>query len=174
MVYKPFGNSRRIQKRVLGIDPGIANTGLAIVETSGNGYQLVTARLIKTEPNQQETERLLTLFNSVDALLNDFQVDLCSVERIFHNRNVKSSIKTGKAIGAILTAVARHAVPSLEITPQQVKAASGLGMRASKADVQKMLCRMLKVSELNDHIADACGAAIAGGLVSERDTTGKT
>ena len=149
---------------VFGIDPGLANTGLAIVEKRAGRYQLVSARRIQTEPNQRETDRLLTLFNSVDALLNDFQVDLCCVERVYHNRNVSSSIKTGKAIGAMLTAVARHAVLSLELTPQQVKSASGLGMRASKADVQIAMCRLLNVERLNNHVADAAACAVAGML----------
>lgn len=151
---------------VLGVDPGIANTGLAIVKRAGAGnYELVTARLVKTEPNTSESDRLLKIYQSVDGLLNEFHVDLCCIERIYHNRNVSSSISTAKATGAIMIAVARCGIPILEITPQQVKCASGLGARASKADVQKMMGRLLKRKKLNNHVADAAACAIAGGLV---------
>ena len=103
---------------VLGIDPGIANTGLAVVSHDTGSYRLIASRLVCSSPRERQPERLLHIYNHVFGLLNEFAVDIAAVERVFHNRNVSSSISTATAIGAVGVAVGCHAVDMIELTPQ--------------------------------------------------------
>ena len=153
-------------KRVLGIDPGIANTGLAIVSLAKAKYRLLHAERVKTSPEKDDAVRLLEIFEAVADLSRQFDLNSIAIERVFHNQNVSSSITTGKVIGAVEVAAALRGIPTLELTPQQIKSTSGLGSQASKADMQAMMCRILDQKRLNPHVADACGAAIAGCLRS--------
>ena len=152
----------------LGVDPGIANTGLAIVVRSTSGYKLVALRCVTSKPNEPEAERLLKIYSNVFGLLNEHTIDLAAIERVYHNKNVSSSIKTGKAIGAVLCAIGAHAKTAIEVTPQQVKKASGLTLqKADKAAMIRAMSRLFGVREacLNSHTADAAATAMAGLLI---------
>lgn len=150
--------------RSLGIDPGIANTGLAIVESDGSRYALLKTRLVTSSPKERETERLLHIFNNVQGLLNEFRVDNVAIEKVYHNKNVSSSIKTGKAIGAAMVGVATHASDVVELTPQQVKRASGLSSRANKENIIRAVRHLFGVEVATHHEADAALCGLAGCL----------
>ena len=145
------------RETVLGVDPGIANTGLAIVVRTGSGYKLKALRCIESKADEPEPQRLLKIYDTVDALLTKHNVDLAAIERVYHNKNVSSSIKTGKAIGAVLCAIGAHAKTAIEVTPQQVKQSTGLGGKADKECVRRAMARILRVDPklLNAHTADA-------------------
>ena len=90
----------------LGIDPGIANTGLAIVVRTPSGYKLVDLRCVRSKADEPEARRLHKIYDAVDGLLSVHTLDVAARERVYHNKNVSSRIKTGKAIGAVLCAIA--------------------------------------------------------------------
>ena len=149
---------------VLGVDPGIANTGLAVVSRSLSGYQLLASQWVKSTPKAPKAERLLGIYEAVSALLDTHACALVSIEKCFHNKNVSSSQSTGAVIGAVMCTAASLGVPVVEITPQQVKASTGMGGRCDKKMVVKMMSRLLKQKTLNPHVADAAACAIAGAL----------
>ena len=149
---------------VLGVDPGIANTGLAVVSRSLSAYRLLESQLVKSTPNLPKAERLLGIYEQAFILLRDFNCDLVSIEKCYHNRNVSSSQSTGAVIGAVMCASALMHVPVVEVTPQQVKASTGLGGKCDKEMVVKVMTRLLKQKTLNNHIADAAACAVAGAL----------
>ena len=147
----------------LGIDPGIANTGLAIVEMKNGRYELVKARSVRSTPKEIQTERLLKIYNQVVGILTEFDVEAVAIEKVFHNQNVSSSITTGKAIGAAMLGAAAHGKKVLELTPQQIKRASGLSLgEADKSNLTKMASRIFRAKITNHHIADAAFCALAG------------
>ena len=155
--------------RCLGIDPGIANCGLAVVESVNCGYRLLSSRHVSSRASDRETERALNIYNHIYGLLNEFSVDGVFMESVYHNKNVSSSIKTGKAMGAALVAVGCHALPVVELTPQAVKSACGVGS-ADKRMVLRISSRLFGVNIKSHHIADAalCGLAGCLRLRSER------
>ena len=148
----------------LGIDPGIANTGLAVVELNQHRYKLLTTQLITSTPKETESVRLLNIFEAVYETLDTKGLDITAVaiEKVFHNKNVSSSIKTGKAIGAVLCAAGQHDIPVIELTPQQVKCASGLSSKANKANLLRAASRLFGVEIATHHEADAAFCAVAG------------
>ena len=150
-------------KRVLGIDPGIANTGWAVVLKSPGGYLLVSEGLIQTDSKTSTGERLLKLYQSLSEVVATHSPSLISIERCFHNKNISASQSTGAVIGIVhLIAAQLGCCPVQEFTPQQVKAASGLGGRADKTQVQRMTGKIFQREQMNTHIADAVVCALAG------------
>ena len=146
---------------VLGVDPGIANTGLAVVSRSSK-YRMLSSQLVKSTPKKPKAERLLNIYEGAFTLLRDFNCDLVAIEKCYHNKNVSSSQSTGAVVGAVMCASAMLHVPVVEVTPQQVKAAAGLGGKCDKNTLVKVMSRLFKQQTLNNHIADAVACAISG------------
>ena len=158
---------------ILGIDPGIANTGLAVVAFEKHGYTLGKTELVKSTPNHSESIRLLKIYESVYEILDTkgLDIDTVAIEKVFHNRNVSSSISTGKAIGAALTAAAQHDIPVIELTPQQVKSASGLSNKANKDNLIRAASGIFKTEIKSHHTADAALCALAGILEQRSESS---
>ena len=148
----------------LGIDPGIANTGLAVVAFDKNCYTLKKTLLVKSTPKQDESHRLLKIYEAVYEILDTEAPSITSVaiEKVFHNKNVSSSISTGKAIGAAIIAASQHDIPIIELTPQAVKKASGLSHRADKDNLIRAASGIFKTQIKSHHTADAALCGLAG------------
>ena len=149
-------------KLCLGIDPGIAHTGWAVVVRSARGYSLIADGLIQTQSKASTDDRLLAIYKSISEVVATNLPDRIAIERCFHNKNVSSSMTTGAVIGVVQLVGAQIGIEVSEYTPQQVKACSGLGGRADKKSVEKMMCKLLGRKRLNPHVADAAATGIAG------------
>ena len=155
-------------QRVLGIDPGIANTGFAVVVKTSRGFQLVKSDLIKTSAKACIGDRLVRIYDKIREVTIEQNPDLIVIERVFHNRNITSSLKTAKSIAMVELAASQLGIPAIEITPQKAKAALNIGGSASKEQVQFVLNHLFK-QKLDNHVADAAACAITG--FSERRST---
>ena len=147
---------------VLGIDPGIAHTGLAIVACEGGRYRLLASRLIKTKSSDAECLRLLDIYRAVSEMLETYQPCIVAAECVFHNRNITSSLTTAKVLGVVSLAAAERYISVREFTPQAVKVASGLGPKASKEHLLKVASRLLSHDFKSHHVADASLVGLAG------------
>ena len=151
--------------KILSIDPGIANTGIAIVQRKAQAYKLIKTRLVQTKPTEAEPARLLQIYNTVKEALETEDITAVAIEKVFHNRNITSSITTGKVIGILSLAAAQHNLPVIFLTPQQIKACSGVGTQAGKKDMLRMASRIFKTPLKNHHQADAALTGLAGLLL---------
>ena len=149
----------------LGVDPGIANTGIAVVARSMGGYRLIGSKLIISTPELAKAERLYLIYSTVKQLLNSYGCSFVSIEKCYHNKNVSSSQSTAYVIGAVMCASAAMDVQVIEVTPQQVKGVTGLGPKCNKKMVVRVMSGLLKQPDLNNHVADAAACAIAGILL---------
>ena len=149
---------------ILGIDPGIANTGLGVVAFDKNCYTLKKTLLVKSTPKQDERHRLLKIYEAVYEILDTEapSINAVAIEKVFHNKNISSSISTGKVIGTAIIAAAQHDIPVIELTPQQVKSASGLSTKANKDNLVRAASGIFKTEIKNHHTADAALCALAG------------
>ena len=162
--------------KAIGIDPGISNTGIAVMDHSGSGYKLITASVIQTDSEQPEAQRYAHIASEVAGAISENPPDMLTIERVYFNKNVKSACSTAGVIAVCLVESERAGVPSLTVQPQSVKAACGLGKKARKADMVRLANRLfgveLKLKE--HHAADAIFVAIAGILKYRQLTlTGK-
>jgi len=147
---------------VLGIDPGTATTGFAIVEYEKSKVRPLEYGVLLTQPETPMPERLLSIYTDVNTLLDKYEPDTVATERLFFDRNVTNALVVGRAIGVVLLAFAQRGLPWTEYTPMQVKiAVTGYG-GAEKRQVQLQVTRLLGLAEIPrpDDAADALAVAI--------------
>lgn len=148
--------------RILGVDPGIATVGFAILDSEKNTQKLVTCGVITTEAGQPLSKRLDRIYDDLMQLIESFAPDVMSVEELFFNTNITTGISVAHGRGVILLAAYRAGLEIYEYTPLQVKqAVVGYG-RAEKKQVIDMVKRILKMKTAPkpDDAADAVALAL--------------
>ena len=147
---------------VLGVDPGTARTGYAIVKKEKGENQLLCFGVISTEKSLNSELRLLEVFNRLSKLIRKWQVTELALESLFFNANAKTAMLVSQASGVVKLLAARSRVPLFEYTPLQVKIAlTGYG-RAEKSQVGKMVQRIFNLEAVPspDDAADAVAIAL--------------
>lgn len=149
--------------RVLGIDPGLQRTGFGVIDVDGAKLRYVASGTISTleAPRGNLPARLKIIFEGVCEVAQRYQPQAAAVEIVFVNVNPQSTLLLGQARGAALAALVSGHLPVAEFTALQLKkAVVGHGL-ASKAQVQEMVMRLLKLPGLpGKDAADALGLAI--------------
>lgn len=142
--------------RILGIDPGIANTGWAILDLAAE--KIIDIGLIKTQSKQSICDRLDIIINELIDKIKS--VDAVSVEKVFFHRNAPSTLSTAYVIGNILYQANYYNKPVYEIRPQQAKMSLGLKGNASKDEVSEVISNRFGMV-FNYHSADAIAIALS-------------
>ncbi len=148
--------------RVLGVDPGVATMGVAVVERGTSGYDAVMVGAIRTPRSASQAQRLGCLRAELLDVITRFQPEVMVVERLFFNANVRTAMSVGQASGVALACAAEAALDVFDYTPPEVKqSVVGVG-NASKHQVQSMVASLLRLERLPDppDAADACALAI--------------
>ncbi len=148
---------------ILGIDPGIADTGFGIIKKDEKGDLFcLDYGSIKTDSKQAMPERLDILGRDLSKKIKEYKPDLVSVEQLFFCRNVKTALMVGQARGVVLLSARQNKVKINEFTPLQIKQAVSSYGQASKTQVQKMVKLLLGLKEIPkpDDAADALAVAI--------------
>jgi crossover junction endodeoxyribonuclease RuvC len=146
----------------MGIDPGTATTGWAIVEEDKKNTRLVACGCINTSKINSDEERLVEIGKDVLGLIKKYEPDESSIEDLFFFKNLKTAITVAQARGVILYEIKKNGVPIFSYTPLQVKQAlTGYG-RAEKKQIQLMVKNILKLKSIPkpDDAADAVAIAI--------------
>ncbi|QEC48893.1 crossover junction endodeoxyribonuclease RuvC [Baekduia soli] len=147
---------------VLGIDPGLANTGYGLVARRGARIVALDGGVVHTAAGVPAEQRLASIFSEVDELLERHRPDAVALEDLFFGQNARSAFAVGQARGVVMLAAGRRGVPCASYTPQQVKqAVCGTG-RAGKDQVARMVCAMLGLpgDPLPDHATDALAVGV--------------
>ena len=154
-------NGRRI-RRVLGIDPGLANTGFGVVEFLDGRYRMVSYGCITTKADQPHGERLLTIYSRLCAVIDEFQPDEAGMETLYFARNVTSALSVAEARGVVTLCLAQHNIKLGEYQPNQIKQAVTGTAAADKELVERYVKILLglKTEPKPDHAADALAGAI--------------
>lgn len=149
------------QQITLGIDPGTARLGYGVIR-GHLAVEAIDAGVIETWPDATMPERLVTLYDSVRELIEEFEPAVISVEKLFFARNVTTALAVGQARGVVLLAAAQSNIPVAEYSPSEIKhAIAGYG-KADKAQMQEMVRLILKLDTVPepDDAADALAVAI--------------
>lgn len=151
-------------KIILGIDPGIADTGYGFIRVDGGNLDCLAYGSIKTPAKEELSQRLQTLYKELSALIKKYKPEKAVIEQLFFNKNVRTALIVGQARGVALLAISSANVPIIEFTPGQIKRAVSTYGKAPKRQVQKMVKLILNLKELPqpDDAADALAAAICG------------
>ena len=151
------------KRRILGIDPGSRFTGFGVLDFEGDSPTYVASGTIKS-PDGSFPDRLKKIFESVNAIVEEYRPDVVSIETVFMARNAGSALKLGHARSAALCATFAFDVEVVEYAPREIKlAVVGTGS-ASKEQVQHMVVSMLQLDGVPAaDAADALAAAICHG-----------
>lgn len=148
--------------KILGIDPGTATTGWAVVEEIKKNARLVGCGCINTSKFKSDADRLVEIGKDLATLIRKYKPDEASIEDLFFFKNLKTAITVAQARGVILYEIRKTGMPLFSYTPLQVKQAlTGYG-RAEKKQIQMMVKNVLKLkdSPKPDDAADAVAIAI--------------
>lgn len=147
---------------VLGIDPGLANTGYGVVARRAGRLMALDGGVIRTSSAAPAERRLADIHAAIEALLSEHEPQAMALEELYFGQNVRTAFAVGQARGAAMLAAGQQGVPCAGYTPQQVKGAVCGSGRAQKDQVARMVRALLGLDEdpRPDHAADALAVAI--------------
>ena len=148
--------------KILGIDPGMAIVGYAMIGVENDNIELLTSGSIQTDKKKDDSKRLLEIYNDLSTIVERYKPDCASVEQLFFFKNQKTIIPVAEARGVILTVLEKYNIPTYSYTPMEVKQVlTGYG-RADKKEVEQMVRIALESQELPklDDTVDAIAIAI--------------
>jgi crossover junction endodeoxyribonuclease RuvC len=147
---------------VLGIDPGLANTGYGVVARDGPRLAALDGGVITTPAGLSLERRLARIAARVRELLDEHDCDAMALEELYFGQNAQSAFAVGHARGAAMLTAGERLVECSSYTPQQVKAAVCGHGRAAKDQVARMVQALLSLPSqpAHDHASDALAVAV--------------
>ena len=143
--------------KIIGIDPGLVQTGYGIINVSNNQTNLIDYGIIKPPPKDALANRLLTIFNDVCEIISKYNPHIFAIEEVFYGKNVKSAMRLGQARGASMVAAASKGIPIYEYSARKVKQSVTGNGNAHKTQVQYMVKAKLQM-DYNPEPMDAADA----------------
>jgi crossover junction endodeoxyribonuclease RuvC len=149
---------------VLGLDPGYGRLGYAVVEEKGSALRAMEFGVMETPSKMPFEKRLMKVFDFVEALVGRHACDEAAVETLYFSKNVKTAMAVAEARGVIRLALARLEVSAVEVKPMELKLAVTGSGKADKAQITRMVTRLLNLPgpPKPDDAADALALAITG------------
>lgn len=147
---------------VLGIDPSLRGTGLAVIEFKGGRQPtMLSCATVKVKPKVPMAEALAEIHRSVTTMVERFSLNHVALEQTIYVQNFQTAQILGAARGAAITAVALHELPIFEYAPLRVKQAVVGAGRASKEQMARTVMSLLgHGAQLGFDEADAAGVAL--------------
>ncbi len=158
----PNMQRRAFDGQVLGIDPSLRGTGLALIEfLPGKPPLLLRCQTVKVHPKRPMPEALAEIHRAITRFLEEFGVRHVALEQTIYVQNFQTAQILGAARGAAIAAAALREMPVFEYPPLRVKqAVVGVG-RASKEQVARTVMGLLGHGRaLAPDEADAAGVAL--------------
>jgi crossover junction endodeoxyribonuclease RuvC len=151
-------------RRQLGLDPGFGRLGYALVEERGSQWSLLDVGCVETPKTLAFERRLLVIQAAVQELCRAWRPDECALETLYFSKNAKTAMQVAEARGVLRLSLAQAGVPVHEVAPNAVKLALAGSGSADKAQVGRMVVRLLNLKALPkpDDAADAVAIAITG------------
>jgi crossover junction endodeoxyribonuclease RuvC len=147
---------------VMGIDPGLANTGFGVIRAAGSRMTAIDGGTIEAPPGEPAEQRLKTIHAALTELIEWHSPESIALESLYFGKNVRSAMAVGQARGVVMLAAAARGLACYDYTPQSVKlAVCGTGA-AAKDQVKHMVGVLLNlpVEPPSDHAADALAVAV--------------
>jgi crossover junction endodeoxyribonuclease RuvC len=147
--------------RLIGLDPGLRNTGWGIIESAGSRLRYVADGAVHTDADRPLAERLVQLHEGLTAVIAAYRPVAAAVEETFVNKNPTSTLKLGLARGVALLVPALAGLAVAEYPANLVKKSVVGAGHAGKEQVQAMVRILLPgcLTETAD-AADALAVAI--------------
>jgi crossover junction endodeoxyribonuclease RuvC len=161
--------------RVLGIDPSLRGTGLALIEfAAGRPAVLLRTRTVRVPARRSLAEALAEIHRAVMEFLDETGVRHVALEQTIYVQNFQTAQILGAARGAAIAAAALRGRPVFEYPPLRVKQAVVGAGRASKQQMQRTMMALLgQGAVLAPDEADAAGVAMCHALTWREESAGR-
>ena len=151
----------KIDRIILGIDPGTTVMGYGLIHVKGNKMEMITMGVLHLSKLNSHADKLKRIFERTLALIDEYKADEMALEAPFFGKNVQSMLKLGRAQGVAMAAGLYRHIPIFEYAPKKIKMSiTGQGT-ASKEQVAAMLKSLLKINEMPKHLDASDGLAAA-------------
>jgi crossover junction endodeoxyribonuclease RuvC len=151
--------------KIIGIDPGLASTGIGIVQGSGSTIKGYSFGSIKTSKNNALPERLTQIYSKLLKIFEDEKPDLMVVEDVFSlEKYPKSGITLCQVSGVVMVAGHRAGVTSVEVPVREAKQVLTGNGNARKQQLEEAVRHRLRhpIPIRPFHASDALGLALIG------------
>jgi crossover junction endodeoxyribonuclease RuvC len=129
--------------RIIGLDPGLRNTGWGIIESAGSRLIYVADGSVHSDADAPLAERLLQIHTQLIRVLTEFEPQEAAVEETFVNTDARATLKLGQARGAVMLAPASRGLSVAEYAPNTVKKSVVGAGHAEKQQVKHMVKLLL-------------------------------
>jgi crossover junction endodeoxyribonuclease RuvC len=135
--------------RIIGIDPGLRNTGWGVIEAEGSRLSYVADGTVYSDADAPLAMRLLQIHAQLAEVLRSFMPDEAAIEETFVNKDARATLKLGQARGAAMLAPAMAGISVAEYAPNVVKKSVVGAGHAEKDQVKHMVKILLPRAEMN-------------------------
>ncbi len=146
---------------ILGVDPGTAVMGMAVIETIQSRVTPLEIRIERMAKTDDHPLKLREIFEKTVAIINQFQPEILAVEAPFYGKNPQSMLKLGRAQGVVIAAAMHHNLQVFEYSPRKIKMSITGNGNASKEQVAAMLQHMQIIKSTDKYPLDATDALAA-------------
>ena len=149
------------ERITLGVDPGIAIVGYAVVAARGSELRMIACDIITTTAGSPLPQRLQVIYKRLSEVIATYQPHEAAMEELFFAKNARTAITVGQARGVAMLAPAMTGIPVAEYAPNQVKKTVVGAGHADKNQIMVMLKVLLpKAEPKSSDAADALAIAI--------------
>ncbi len=135
--------------RIIGIDPGLRNTGWGVIEAEGSRLSYIADGSVHSDADAPLATRLLQIHAQLVQILERFAPDEAAIEETFVNKDARATLKLGQARGAAMLAPALAGISVAEYAPNVVKKSVVGAGHAEKNQVKHMVKVLLPRAEMN-------------------------
>ncbi len=132
--------------KILGIDPGYDRLGIAVIEKSTKGKEVVIySDCLQTSSKDPISKRLLEIGTEVGRVLDEYKPNALAIETLFITKNQKTAMRVSEARGIIMYEAFKRHIPVFEYAPMQIKTAITSDGTSDKDRMIKMVELLVKL-----------------------------
>jgi len=163
----------RFKGIVLGIDPSLRGTGVAVVQADGDEWKLLFSATLKQRRELELAQCLGNIHGEIAKIIQRFAPSHASLEQMIYVQNVRTALTMGASRGAAVSAIAIAGLGISEYPPARIKTCVANFGRASKEQVARQVQAILRLpAPLPSDESDAAAACICHILTAGRPTLG--
>jgi len=146
---------------VLGIDPGLVQTGYGLIKINGEKKTVLDYGTISPNTKTSLAIRLNVIFEDLITIIDEYKPTTMVIEEVFFGKNVKSALLLGHARGVAMVCASKYKIPVFEYSARKIKQSITGNGNAHKSQIKFMIMNELKLKEFNAPIDASDALAIA-------------
>ena len=143
------------------VDPGLLQTGYGLIKIIGEKKEIIDYGTISPNAKARLSERLLTIFEDLIAIIDQYKPTTMAIEEVFYGKNVKSALLLGHARGVSMVCASKYNIPVFEYSARKVKQSITGNGNAHKTQIKFMIMREFNLKSFNAPIDASDALAIA-------------